>query len=160
MTTPAFATLPLSPAADDYTYATCVDVPVPQIFVALTDEVVIRGWWTAATSSLRHDDDVQLCMGDNVPLVAFTIDHAPGAVEVAWTVTGCVVEDWVGTRLTFTVRANHDGTSTVEFRHLGLRPTLECFDMCRAGWNHFMPSLHQFLETGVGRPNEPRDPSA
>jgi len=48
----------------------------------------------------------------------------------------------------------------IAFRHVGLRPALECFDQCRAGWNHFMPSLVQFLETGVGRPNEPRDASA
>ena len=58
------------------------------------------------------------------------------------------------------MRQNDDGTYAVEFRHIGLRPALECFDQCRAGWGHFMPSLHQFLETGDGRPNEPRDRSA
>jgi hypothetical protein len=70
------------------------------------------------------------------------------------------MEDWVGTKPTFSVRQNETGTRAVEFRHIGLRPALECFDQCRAGWGHFMPSLQQFLETGKGRPNEPRDPSA
>jgi len=159
-TTPSSATLPLAPAADDYTYTMCVDVPLPQILAAVTDDLVIRAWWTAATGSIRHGDNVRLLMGgDDTLLVGFTVEH-PGAAEVAWHVSDCVVEDWVGTRPTFTLRPNDGGTTVVEFRHVGLRPALECFDMCRAGWNHFMPSLHQFLETGVGRPNEPRDPSA
>jgi len=70
------------------------------------------------------------------------------------------MEDWIGTKPSFSVREDGDGTCAVEFRHIGLRPALECFDQCRAGWGHFMPSLQQFLETGEGRPNQPRDASA
>jgi hypothetical protein len=58
------------------------------------------------------------------------------------------------------VRPTDDGGAALQFRHIGLRPALECFDQCRAGWGHFMPSLAQFLDTGEGRPNQPRDVSA
>jgi hypothetical protein len=71
-----------------------------------------------------------------------------------------VQEQWPGHNASFSATPTPLGNSAVEFRHVGLRPALECFDQCRAGWNHFMPSLHQFLETGEGRPNQPRDPSA
>jgi hypothetical protein len=122
---------------------------------------VIGRWWTAATGSARHSDDIQLFIGDGAPFVCFTLEHDPGSGEVTWAVTDCaVMADWVGTKPSFAVREGDDGTCSITFRHVGLRPALECFTQCRAGWNHFMPSLHQYLETGEGRPNEPRDPSA
>ena len=100
-------------------------------------------------------------MGGEGPAVVITVAHATETGDVTWTVTDCpVMADWVGTKPSFSVRRNDDETCTIEFRHVGLSPALECFDQCRAGWNHFMPSLHQFLETGVGRPNEPREGSA
>jgi len=152
---------PVTAAADDYTYEMQVHVPLPQIIEALTDDTVISRWWTAVSGSERHGDEVRLLIGDHAPFVFFTLEHTPGTGEVTWTVTDCaVMADWVGTKPSFWVRPNADGTSTIAFRHVGLSPALECFDQCRAGWNHFMPSLHQFLETGVGRPNQPRDASA
>jgi hypothetical protein len=29
---------------------------------------------------------------------------------------------------------------------------LECYDMCRAGWDQYLPSLRDYLETGNGHP--------
>jgi hypothetical protein len=159
MTTPSPSAPPLIATSDDYTYEMQVRAGLPQIIAAVTDDALIRSWWTAATRSERHGNDVRLFMGGDAHLVDFTID-APDTSDVIWTVTTCVMEDWVGTKPSFSVRQNDDGTCAVEFRHVGLRPTLPCFDQCRAGWNHFMPSLHQFLETGEGRPNEPRATSA
>lgn len=152
---------PATSAAGDYTYAMQVDVPRSQIIEALTDSAVISRWWTAVTRSERHGEEVRLFMGGDGPAVVVAIEHAEGTGSVTWTVTDCpVMADWVGTQPSFSLQPRADGTCTIEFRHVGLSPALECFDQCRAGWNHFMPSLHQFLETGVGRPNEPRDASA
>jgi uncharacterized protein YndB with AHSA1/START domain len=146
---------------DDYTYEMQVRVPPPQIIEALTDGEVIGRWWTVVTRAERHGDEVRLFVGEGAPFVFFTVAHDPEVGVVTWTVNECAaMDDWVGTQPSFTVHAHGDGTCTVAFRHAGLNPALECFDQCRAGWNHFMPSLHQFLETGVGRPNEPRDPAA
>ena len=146
-------------ASDDYTYEMRVHASPQTILAAVTDGDLICRWWTAATSSERHGDDVQL-LRDDAPFVFFTLDHAPGKREVTWTVTTCVMDDWVGTKPSFSVRQNDDGTCAVEFRHIGLRPALECFDQCRAGWGHYMPMLHDFLETGEGQSNEPRQTSA
>lgn len=159
MTTYSPSTGALTAASDDYTYEMQVHAPQAQIISAVTDGELICRWWTAATSFERHGEQVRL-LRDDTSFVSFTIDEAPGTNEVTWTVTGCVVEDWIGTMPSFSVHDNDDGTCAVEFRHIGLRPALECFDQCRAGWGHFMPSLHQYLETGEGRPNEPRDTSA
>jgi len=161
MTTRSSVAPPVTAASDDYTYGMQVLAPLPRIIEALTDDTVISAWWSAVTGSERRGDEVQLFMGGDAPALVFTVEHAPAPSEVTWTVTECaVMADWVGTSPSFSVRPNADGTNSIEFRHIGLSPALECFDQCRAGWNHFMPSLQQFLETGVGRPNEPRDASA
>ena len=161
MTTGSPLAPPATAATDDYAYEMQVHVPLPQIIEALTDPDVISRWWTAVNRTERHGDEVQLYMGGDGPAVVCTIEHAPATGDVTWAVTDCpVMDDWVGTKPSFSVRPIADGTSTIAFRHVGLRPALPCFDQCRAGWNHFMPSLHQFLETGAGRPNEPRDASA
>jgi uncharacterized protein YndB with AHSA1/START domain len=161
MTTRSASAPSVTAASDDYTSEMHVHVPMAQVIEAVTDDTVISRWWTAVTRTERHGNDVQLFMGGDGPAVVITIDHVPGTNEVTWTVTDCpVMADWIGTKPSFAVKAGEDGTSTIEFRHIGLSPALECFDQCSAGWNHFMPSLHQFLETGEGRPNEPRNPSA
>ena len=159
MTTRVPSGVPIAAAADDYMYEMQTHAALSEIIAAVTDGDLICRWWTAATSAERHGDDVWL-LRDDAPFVFFALDHVPGSSEVTWTVTACVMEDWVGTRPSFSVRQEDDGTCAVEFRHIGLRPALECFEQCRAGWGHFMPSLRQFLETGRGRPNEPRDLSA
>jgi hypothetical protein len=161
MSTRSSLSAPVTATGDDYTYEMQVHVPLPQIIEALTDGTEIGRWWSAVTSSECHGDEVRLFIGDGAPFVFFTLEHTAGTGEVTWTVTDCaVMADWVGTKPSFSVHSNADGTSTVAFRHVGLSPALECFDQCHAGWNYFMPSLHQFLETGVGRPNEPRDRTA
>jgi uncharacterized protein YndB with AHSA1/START domain len=161
MTTRSPLAPPATATVDDYTYEMRVQASPSQIIDAVTDDTVISRWWTAVSRSERHGNEVRLFMGGDAPAVVVTVEHAPGTSEVTWTVTDCaVMADWVGTQPSFAVQPGADGTSSVEFHHVGLSPALPCFDQCRAGWNHVMPSLHQFLETGEGRPNEPRDASA
>ena len=44
------------------------------------------------------------------------------------------------------------GGCDLQFRHEGLRPSLECYDQCRAGSDQYLPSLRDYLESGVGNP--------
>ena len=70
-----------------------------------------------------------------------------------WTVTECNFEpDWVGTRPTFAITPIDDGASEVRFVHIGLTPELDCIEMCRKGWNHYIPSLRDHVERGEGSP--------
>ncbi|WP_214324894.1 SRPBCC family protein [Nonomuraea sediminis] len=110
-------------------------------FDALTSLTGLAGWWSpmtgdaAAGGELRH------------PLV-ISVEAAERPREVAWAVADYPLQpDWVGTRITFTLRAEGDGT-VVEFCHDGLTPRLECSQ----GWDHFLPSLRDYVETGSGRP--------
>ena len=68
MTTRSPSAPAVTAASDDYTYEMQVHAPLPQVIEALTDDAVIRGWWTAVTRSERHGDDVQLFMGGDAPV--------------------------------------------------------------------------------------------
>ncbi|HVA43523.1 MAG TPA: SRPBCC domain-containing protein [Acidimicrobiales bacterium] len=159
MTTPSAASSPIGVGPADYRYAMQLEVPVARIIGAVTDEIEIQAWWTSVSATERHGDQLRLAMGDQS--LVFTVAHNPEDDVVTWSVTTCeMAPDWVGTKPTFSIRPDQDGNSELEFRHVGLVPSLECYDMCRAGWGHFMPSLRQYLETGQGLPNQPRLVSA
>ena len=60
--------------------------------------------------------------------------------------------DWDGTTIYFDVAEAGDG-AMLYFRHEGLTPELECFDMCHEGWTHYLASLVSYAETGQGQPH-------
>jgi hypothetical protein len=60
-------------------------------------------------------------------------------------------DEWKGTTIKWEIIEDNNG-SEVTLTHQGLVPKLECFDICRAGWNYFLGSLKDFLETGKGYP--------
>ena len=70
-----------------------------------------------------------------------------------WTVTECAfVPDWVGTRPTFTITPLGEGGCELLFRHGGLTAELDCIEDCTRGWDHFIVSLRDYVETGRGMP--------
>jgi len=36
--------------------------------------------------------------------------------------------------------------------HIGLTPEIECYDLCKNGWQSFLYSLNKYLTTGIGAP--------
>ncbi len=60
--------------------------------------------------------------------------------------------DWVGTTPAFTLISSGDGGCDVQFRHEGLRPELDSYDMCSAGRDLYVPGLRDYIETGTGNP--------
>ena len=59
--------------------------------------------------------------------------------------------EWEGTRQIWTFSAARQGT-TLTFLHEGLNQSLECYDVCEAGWDQFLASLEALLTTGKGMP--------
>jgi tartrate dehydratase alpha subunit/fumarate hydratase class I-like protein len=60
-------------------------------------------------------------------------------------------EEWLGTRMEFDIVPNGTGTE-LRFRHAGLTPQLECWDVCVAAWTYFLASIQTLAETGTGTP--------
>jgi hypothetical protein len=61
-------------------------------------------------------------------------------------------KEWAGTKIAWEVYKTEDG-SEVSFTHIGLVPTLECFNKCTMGWDWLMTaSLSKLLNEGTGSP--------
>lgn len=56
--------------------------------------------------------------------------------------------EWTGTTMTFNIV--HTGSQTeVTFTHVGLRPEVECYDVCTDAWTSLIQgSLRRLIETG------------
>jgi len=136
---------------------TCADLtstyqfksPVDKVFAALTDPARISSWWTKASGSGAQGGEVTFLFGDEKLVVH--VDKADRSI-VQWSPLVCTPEpEWVGTTITFTVSQIQNGGSQIDFRHTGLAQ-LECFDSCRKGWGHFLPSLVDYVDAGQGSP--------
>lgn len=63
-----------------------------------------------------------------------------------------VETEWLGTTLIWLIEEQGDKT-VIHFEHIGLKPSLHCYDICEAGWDlFFVNSLKAYLDTGVGKP--------
>jgi uncharacterized protein YndB with AHSA1/START domain len=122
------------------------------VFGALTTLPGLGSWWTSTvTGSGEEGGELRFYFGDDVPTIMRVDVATPGMVR--WTCLGYVhLPDWAGTTVTFALSPAAGGGTTLEFRHHGLTPQLECFQMCRSGWDHFLPSLRSYTDTGVGNP--------
>lgn len=60
-------------------------------------------------------------------------------------------EEWTGTWIVWQLE-NREGKTIINLTHEGLTPAIECYDICVDGWQQFLQSLKQFVETGIGMP--------
>ncbi|MCY3002214.1 MAG: SRPBCC domain-containing protein [Planctomycetota bacterium] len=129
------------------------------VFAALTTPRGIAGWWS-------DDSDVPAAVGATVRVrfdcakKDFRIERLEPGRAVEWRCTAAYIDlpqlerrsEWVGTRLRFELAPAANGSTELAFEHEGLEPTLDCFELCRAGWQQFLGSLQRFVETGRGEP--------
>ncbi len=131
------------------------------VYAALTTAEGLRGWWT-------QDCDVAPREGGTIHLrfgrtrKDMRIERLVPGSEVCWLCTGAHIADarivrkdeWLGTRLVFRLTPDGEGRTRLDFEHLGLVPTFECYALCRDAWQYFLGSLRQFVETGRGTPHQ------
>lgn len=125
--------------------------PPDAVFEALTSAAGVGGWWVPTTGSGVEGGQLRMSFPPGPGVVR--VDTAQPFTTVAWTVLVCdFLPDWVGTRVVFALRPVESGGTVLEFRHEGLTPALDCYDQCQQGWNYYLPSLRDYVETGTGRP--------
>ena len=139
-------------ADTDYRNTFRVQAPPGALFDALTEVPALAAWWTAVTGSGETGGELRFSFDPPEPCVMH-VDQATRPSLVQWTVTDCgFLPDWVGTRPTFTITPVGDDAAELRFRHHGLNAGLDCIDHCTEGWNHFLRSLRQYVESGQGMP--------
>ena len=144
----------------DYRITVRVNAPADAVFNAVTTTEALTAWWSPVTGSGLTGGELRFPMVAGQPPLLVRVDEATAPTTVRWTVTECTfMEDWVGTRPTFTITPIDNDSCEVSFEHLGLDDNLECKDMCGRSWAHFVgTSLRELVEGGPGAPNRsPRD---
>jgi uncharacterized protein YndB with AHSA1/START domain len=143
-------------ATDDYANQVHLSASAERVFEILTTAAEFASWWAPATGSATEAGELRIAFdGIEDPLV-LRVKQARRPSTVIWEVEACAfLPDWVGTTPTFTLSESHTGGCDLRFRHDGLSPRLECYDMCRTGWDQYLPSLRDYIDSGTGNPFSP-----
>jgi uncharacterized protein YndB with AHSA1/START domain len=140
----------------DYTETIQIGAPAEKVFDTLTSTTEFAAWWAPATGSGTEGGELSITFEGIEDPIVMSVREASRPSVVSWEVTACAfLPDWVGTTPRFTSERSAAGGCAVGFRHEGLNASLECFEMCRAGWDQYLPSLRAYLETGTGEPFTP-----
>ena len=137
-------------------YMATIKTPVSatQVYKAITEEM--SDWWTSMSGQFLHIGDKAktdfggesywsfeakvLDMPKRIELLCHDAYHIHGGLSDG------IREEWLGTKLIFKIIEDNEETR-IDFIHKGLVPTLECFDVCKAGWDHyFLCSLKEYLK--------------
>jgi len=134
-----------------------IDAEASAVYAAIATPDGLRAWWTPdCTADAHAGGAAHFRFGDTWKDVA--IEQLDTNRGVRWFVTSSHIamlaknDEWTGTEIAFRLTPTIDGKTRLDFEHVGLVPTLECYDRCNRGWNHFLASLRQYAETGSGTP--------
>ncbi|MBV8657523.1 MAG: SRPBCC domain-containing protein [Burkholderiales bacterium] len=144
-----------------YTQQLVLNAPIATLYAALTTLEGLRAWWT-------QDCDGEAELGGTLHFrfgncyKDMQIERQVPIQEVRWRCTVAHIgveglarkDEWVGTQVIFRLTPVAEGATRLDFEHIGLVPTFECYDLCSDGWRHFMGSLQKLVETGHGTPYE------
>ena len=138
-----------------------IDVQIKEspkkVFSALT--VHVNQWWTEHSNTatkvgdvltVEFEDDttwvMELLQVDDNSRILWRVVSAQH--NLAWLVKK---DEWQDTEILWQIEETDLGCK-VSLTHNGLTPSLECYEICNDGWQYFLGSLKQFLETGKGHP--------
>lgn len=144
---------------DEYTSQLHIKAATTAVYAALTTLDGCSSWWAPASGSAIAGGELRFTFDEPEAPLVLRVAEAESAARtswIAWRVLACeFMRDWTGTTLTFGISPGGGGTTDLLFRHAGLSPRLECFEQCQAGWNHYLPSLRAYAESGTGTPYRP-----
>lgn len=137
----------------DYAKQIHINTTPEKVFDTLTTAAEVGAWWAPATGSAAQAGALQITFeGFDDPL-RVRVRQATRPSTVIWDVEGTkIFPEWVGTAFIFTLSPSSSGGCDLRFQHEGLHPQLECYEMCRTGWDQYVPSLRDYVETGTGNP--------
>lgn len=142
--------------SEDLTVTISVEATPQQAFDAIND---VSGWWGRITGTTTTVGDEFVYVVPGLHYAGFRVTELQPAQAIQWAVTGSYLgfiadqQEWTSTTVRFALAATDTGTDIV-FTHTGLRPEVECFEVCSTAWGTYLRgSLKDLIETGVGRPN-------
>jgi uncharacterized protein YndB with AHSA1/START domain len=136
----------------DFESTKTFSAPPEKVLAALQTVEGITDWWGPTTGSAEAGGTFEVSFQEHGQVIGLHVEPSD-AGRVVWTVEKTpLTPEWVGTTIVFDVAASGDG-ATLHFRHHGLTPQLECYDMCHSGWTHYLASLVSYVDAGEGQPS-------
>jgi uncharacterized protein YndB with AHSA1/START domain len=131
-----------------------IKAPVDAVYAALTTTEGLAGWWTTGTEGDGGSPGGVLRFRFGAGGFDMVVRQLDRDERVVWEVTEGP-EEWVGTRVDWSLRREGDYT-IVLFRHKGWREPVEFMHHCSTKWALYLMSLKSLVETGTGAP-DPHD---
>ena len=144
---------------DHYRKTLVINAEPSAVYAAIATQEGLRAWWTPTCTADSHaGGKAHFEFGRTRK--DMSIEQLDVNRGVRWFVTDAYINveslakksEWAGTEIAFRLTPTIDGKTRLDFEHVGLAPALECYDLCSSGWNHFLASLQQLVETGRGTP--------
>lgn len=143
----------------DYTKQFAVTASLEEVTYAILTEVD-KWWTTSANKTYKIGDELLATFNEEGTLFMKMKVHeiVPNKL-IHWLVlddnlslNGEIPKgEWIGTVVKWNFEESKIGT-VINFEHKGLNKELVCYDVCENGWNHFLYSFEQYLNTGIGNP--------
>ncbi len=141
----------------NYSATFSVDRSPEEVFAAINN---VRKWWSGDIEGVtdRVGSEFVYRYKDMHRSTQKITELVPGK-RIVWHVTDAYLSfvenkrEWKGTDIVFDIRPK-DGKTVVEFTHIGLVPTCDCYRDCSGGWKTFVSgSLRKYIETGKAQPD-------
>jgi uncharacterized protein YndB with AHSA1/START domain len=141
-----------------FTTTFTVEQTPQEVFAAIND---VRGWWSGTIEGNTDQlGEVFTYRYEDIHYSKQEITEFVPGERIVWHVLDSFLSfaadktEWNDTDVTFDITAKGDETE-VRFTHVGLVPTIECYDNCSNAWGFYINgSLRTFITTGTGQPNE------
>ena len=141
----------------DYQQTIAINTPVKEVYTAITQH--IAHWWSNDLSGAAAKPGDRFHIAFNKTNKTFEIAEAIPNERIVWKCVQAHIDmasltnksEWVGTHLIWTMSPADTG-SILTFLHEGLNQSFECYTVCESGWNTYLASLLDYLNTGKGRP--------
>ena len=132
-----------------------VNAPAEEVLKKINQ---VNRWWAKNVKGKSEKLNDKFHVDFGTTWVDFQITELVTNKKVTWKVVDCNLEwinnkkEWNGTDVVFEISSKNN-TTEVDFTHLGLIPSFECYDDCKVGWTkHVTESLVQFINEGEGMP--------
>jgi len=148
----------------NFTTTILVDQTPQEAFDAINN---VRGWWSGEIEGRTDMLDAEWTYSyKKLHRTTQKITELVAGEKIVWHVTDSQIDfvhdksEWDGTDIVFEIAKKGDKTE-IRFTHVGLVPTIECYDGCSGAWGFYVnESLRSFIAKGKGQPNpDERRPS-
>jgi hypothetical protein len=128
-----------------------------KLLQAVSTPEELRGWWSRTMSAGGEaGEELKFEFAGGAHHARIRLESAREPSLAKWhVIEHRPLKEWDGTALIFSISPVESGKSRLEFLPSGLGDPCEYYGLCLGGWDRYMRSLRQYVESGKGpRPSE------